>query len=122
MRRKIIEQFVEAINQQNVPRLIEMMAEDFQFIDTYGKSENKEAMKSGWPGYFEWFPDYQIEIEEYLANESCAVLIGRASGSYLGQAEKQWAFPAAWKVVAADQQIKIWQVFCDSKKQLDSMK
>lgn len=92
------------------------------FIDTYGKSENKEAMKSGWPGYFEWFPDYQIEIEEYLANESCVILIGRASGSYLGQAEKQWAFPAAWKVVAADQQIKFWQVFCDSKKQLDSMK
>lgn len=122
MRRKIIEQFVEAINQQNVPRLIEMMAEDFQFIDTYGKSENKEAMKSGWPGYFEWFPDYQIDIEESLANESCVILIGGASGSYLGQAEKQWAFPAAWKVVAADQQIKIWQVFCDSKKQLDSMK
>lgn len=37
MRKKIIEQFVEAINHQRVPDIIALMAEDFQFIDTYGK-------------------------------------------------------------------------------------
>jgi hypothetical protein len=101
MKKKIIEQFVEAINHQQVPDIIALMAEDFQFIDTYGNREAKEDMVSGWAGYFAWFPDY---------------LIGRASGSYLGQSERHWAFPAAWKVVVEKEQILTWQVFCDSKK------
>lgn len=122
MKRKIIEQFVEAINQQNLPKIIDMMADDFHFIDTYGEQEDKEAMKTGWQGYFDWFPDYLIEIDDYLANEEFAMIIGKASASYLGQADKHWAFPAAWKVVVEGQKIKTWQVFCDSKKQLDSMK
>lgn len=122
MKRKIIEQFVEAINQQNLSKIIDMMTDDFQFIDTYGEREDKEAMKTGWQGYFDWFPDYLIVIEDYIDNEDFAMIIGKASGSYLGQAEKYWAFPAAWRVVVDGQQIKSWQVFCDSKKQLDSMK
>lgn len=121
MRQKVVEGFVEAINQQDLARIIEMMAEDFRFIDTYGDCENREAMQSSWQGYFEWFPDYRIEIDDYLANESFAMIIGKASGSYLGQADKHWSFPAAWKVETTGQQIKTWQVFCDSKKQLDSL-
>ncbi|MGM0215713.1 nuclear transport factor 2 family protein [Enterococcus sp. AZ109] len=64
MHREVIWAFVEATNQQNIPQIIELMAEDFQFIDTYGGIETKEAMITGWPGYFAWFPDYQIEISE----------------------------------------------------------
>ena len=60
------------------------MAEDFSFVDTYGGIENKETMKVGWQGYFDWFPDYRITIEDYLANDDFAINIGRASGSYLG--------------------------------------
>lgn len=41
-------------------------------------------MKLGWQGYFDWFPDYRITIEDYLANDDFASIIGRASGSYLG--------------------------------------
>ena len=121
MRKKIIEQFVEAINHQRVPEIIALMAEDFQFIDTYGNRESKEDMVSGWSGYFAWFPDYLIEVEDSVENDSFAVILGRASGSYLGQSERHWAFPAAWKVVVENEQILTWQVFCDSKKQLDSM-
>ena len=54
--------FVEAINTQNMPLIIDMMSEDFHFIDTYGNKENKEQMKTGWKGYFDWFPDYLIEV------------------------------------------------------------
>lgn len=121
MKYEIIDQFVAAINQQNLLEIIEMMTEDFRFIDTYGNCEDKEAMKSGWQGYFDWFPDYLIEIEEYLANDQFAMILGRASGSYLGMPDKRWEIPAAWKVVVEGQKIKVWQVFCDSKKQLDSM-
>lgn len=122
MNRKLVESFVQAINQQDIVKLNDLMADNFQFIDTYGNSENKAAMATGWPGYFEWFPDYHITIDDYLANEHFAVILGKASGSYLGNPAKHWEFPAAWKVVTKGQQIALWQVFCDSKKQLDSMK
>ena len=122
-KKRIIKQFVKAINQQNLPKIIQMITEDFQFIDTYGNCKNKEAMKTGWQGYFDWFPDYLIEMEEWIGNDEFTMIIGRASGSYFGKSDKHWKFPAALKVVIEQgQQIETWQVFCDSKKQLDSMK
>ncbi len=62
-----------------------MITEDFQFIDTYGNCKNKEAMKTGWQGYFDWFPDYLIEMEEWIGNDELTMIIGRASGSYFGK-------------------------------------
>jgi hypothetical protein len=70
----IVLKFVDAVNKQNLHLIIEMMSDDFCFIDTYG---NKE---------------------------------------------KYWKIPACWKVAVKDNRIQVWQVFCDSKKQLDSMK
>lgn len=122
-KKRIIKQFVKAINQQNLPKIIQMITEDFQFIDTYGNCKNKEAMKTGWQGYFDWFPDYLIEMEEWIGNDEFTMIIGKASGSYFGKSDKHWEFPAAWKVVVGQgRQIAIWQVFCNSKKQLDSLK
>ena len=114
--------FVEAINNQNLPLIIDMMSEDFYFIDTYGNKENKEQMKTGWQGYFDWFPDYLIEIYDYIESDKFSMIIGKASASYLGNEEKYWELPACWKVIIKGNQIQTWQVFCDSKKQLDSMK
>lgn len=86
MRKKIIEQFVEAINHQQVLDIIALMAEDFQLIDTYGNLEDKKDMASGWSGYFAWFPDYLIEVEDYVENDSFAVILGRASKRVLFRA------------------------------------
>lgn len=119
--KKTVLAFIEAINEQNVPRVIQMMAEDFYFIDTYGHKENKEQMKTGWQGYFNWFPDYVIEVEEYIEAEKCSIIIGKASASYKGKKSRYWQIPACWKVAVKNNQIQRWQVFCDSKKQLDSM-
>ena len=52
--------FIQAINDQNVSLIIQMMSEDFAFVDTYGDVETKEEMKSGWREYFNLFPDYAI--------------------------------------------------------------
>lgn len=121
MKKDIILRFINAINNQDMPVIMAMMSEDFVFIDTYGGIESKKAMETGWPGYFAWFPDYRIEVDDYIDNESFAVVLGRASGSYLGKKDRHWDFPAAWKVAVKQEQISLWQVFCDSKKQLDSM-
>lgn len=121
MKKEIVFKFVDAINRQDLPLIIDMMAEDFLFIDTYGNQEGKKQMKTGWKGYFDWFPDYRIDIQDYVENKQCAVILGRANASYRGEGDRHWDIPAAWKVVVWGNQIKIWQVFCDSKKQLDSM-
>ena len=121
MKKDIILRFVDAINRQDLPHIINMMAEDFCFIDTYGGQVNKEQMKTGWKGYFDWFPNYRIEIQDYIENENFSLILGKASASYLGEKDKHWEIPAAWKVIVSIDQILLWQVFCDSKKQLDSM-
>lgn len=121
MSKDIILKFVQAINEQDLPLIIKMMSEEFVFIDTYGGKEGKEQMKDGWKGYFEWFPDYRIDIEDYIENGEYAVILGRASGSYMGKEDRHWEFPAAWRVIVDSNHIKVWQVYCDSKKQLDSM-
>lgn len=114
--------FVEAINGKNLPLIFEMMSEDFYFIDTYGHKEDKEQMKTGWQVYFEWFPDYLIEVCDYMECDKFSVMIGKASASYMGNKDKYWEIPSCWNVIVKENQIQIWQVFCDSKKQLDSMK
>ena len=40
MKQDIVMKFVEAINNQDLPLIIDMMSEDFYFIDTYGNKEN----------------------------------------------------------------------------------
>ena len=122
MKKDVVLKFVEAINHQDLSCIIEMMSEDFYFIDTYGDKANKEQMKTGWQGYFDWFPDYLIEIQDYIESDKFSIIIGTASASYQGDRNKHWEFPACWKVIVSGSQVQLWQVFCDSKKQLDSMK
>ena len=117
-----VKEYISAINEKNVDRLIEMMSEDHLFIDAYGQSETKEMMKSGWVGYFLWFPDYHIEVEEIIEGAKSIGIFGYASGSYLEQENKYWRIPASWRAVVQGDQLEIWQVYADSKHQLDSMK
>ena len=121
MVKSVILKFVNALNSQDLPLITDMMAEDFCFIDTYGEQTGKAQMKTGWKAYFDWFPDYHIEVIDYIGSEEFSVIIGTASGSYSGKRDKSWTFPAAWKVITSGEQIELWQVFCDSKKQLDSL-
>lgn len=47
MGENIVLSFVEAINKQDLNMLIDLMSNDFVFIDTYGGRENKENMRKG---------------------------------------------------------------------------
>ena len=49
-------------------------------------------MIAGWRGYFEWFPDYWIEVNEVFAGEASAgaqtfAMFGFAGGSFKGKPE-----------------------------------
>jgi ketosteroid isomerase-like protein len=110
--------FVKAINDHNVDEIINLMSEDHIFIDALdNKSVGKKGMKDGWKGYYELFPDYQIEISDITENVSTIGLFGYASGTYKNLTNKLdsnfWRIPASWKAIVENNKIKHWQVYCD---------
>jgi ketosteroid isomerase-like protein len=114
--------FVDAINGHDVDRLGELMTDGHTFIDPHGnKVTGREQMLAGWRGYFEWFPDYHIQVNDIFERESEFAMFGFARGAFKGSADRKWLIPAAWKVVVRDGQIALWQVVADTKLPLESM-
>jgi ketosteroid isomerase-like protein len=114
----IVIRFVKAINNHDVNEIINLISEDHIFIDAMDhKSVGKKGMKEGWKGYFELFPDYQIEISDIIENESVIGLFGYASATYKNLTNKFnsnfWRIPASWKAIVENNKIKHWQVYCD---------
>ena len=90
-------------------------------------------MTAGWRGYFEWFPDYYLEVNEVFAgrdalgsgeasrvieareNGETFALFGFAGGSFKGKQSECWRLPAAWKASVRDGRVTLWQVFADTR-------
>ena len=124
MNKKVFDDFVDAINEHNVEKLYPLMTEDHKFIDSYGNEvSGKDKMRSGWIEYFHWFPDYNIEITDLFIENNTIAAFGFAGGSFQGSKynylENYFRIPAAWKVTIENDKIKLWQVYADTKKQLD---
>ena len=128
MRDKVALGFVEAINSHDVDRIISFMSDDHIFIDAYGNRESKGSLEEGWKTYFNWFPDYSIEITDVFESGNSVAMFGFASGTYRSKAvpdidngTNRWRLPAAWKAVIDRERIKEWQVCADSKIPYDIM-
>jgi ketosteroid isomerase-like protein len=124
MDREIAYRFVEAINEHNIDKIYLLMADDHKFIDAYGNEvSGKDKMKAGWAVYFQWFPDYKIEITDIFSNGDTLAACGYASGTFKGiktdNNENYWRIPAAWKIIVSNEKIDLWQVFADTKIPLD---
>jgi ketosteroid isomerase-like protein len=108
--------FVERINARDVEGLGALMSDDHTFIDAHGNQiSDKETMKGGWSGYFEWFPDYQIEIIDMYEDGDAFALFGFAGGAFKGMQSESWRLPAAWKASVKNGRVTLWQVFADTK-------
>jgi ketosteroid isomerase-like protein len=108
--------FNERLNAHDVEGLTALMSEDHIFIDAHGNQiSGREAMLTGWRGYFEWFPDYSIEITDVFADGENFALFGFAGGSFRGKPSESWRLPAAWKASVKDGRVALWQVFADTK-------
>ncbi len=125
--KELVLRFVRRINEHDVEGLAELMSDDHTFVDAHGKQVvGREQMAAGWRGYFEWFPDYSIEVTDVFAGGASAAgqtfaLFGFAGGSFKGNADAGWRLPAAWKAVVRDGRIMLWQVFADTKIPFESM-
>ncbi|MDP3003602.1 MAG: nuclear transport factor 2 family protein [Bacteroidales bacterium] len=120
----IVIRFVKAINDHDVDEIINLMSEDHIFIDAIdNKTVGKKGMKEGWKGYYELFPDYQIEISDIIGNASTIGLFGYASATYKNLTNKLnsnfWRIPASWKAIVENNKIKHWQVYCDYSNLFD---
>jgi ketosteroid isomerase-like protein len=115
---EVVLAFVEKINAHDVPGLCALMTENHVFIDSDGaRVAGREAMRTGWATYFQWFPDYRIEQEETFVQGEVVAIFGTARGTYAGdgrQAErKPWVIPVAWKAVACDGRIAEWRIYAN---------
>jgi predicted enzyme related to lactoylglutathione lyase/ketosteroid isomerase-like protein len=115
-----IQQFITAINAHDVQQLGTLMTDDHIFIDAHNsKVEGKQKMLLGWEFYFDWFPDYKIEVEKTMNDGNAFALFGFAEGTYHGLKEEvekaHWRLPASWRAEVRDNKIALWQVYADTK-------
>jgi ketosteroid isomerase-like protein len=112
---KVME-FVNCINEHNSEKLTLLMTEDHTFTDAHNNIfSGKAVMKDAWENYFQMFPDYKIEIDEFYESDDLYVMLGFASGTFKGiePERNHWKLPAAWRASAEDGKVKSWQVYCE---------
>lgn len=108
--------FIDRINAHDLAGLGALMSDDHTFIDAHDNQvSGREKMIAGWHGYFEWFPDYSIEVTEVFEDDDKLALFGFAGGSFQNKEGENWRLPAAWKALVKDGRVTLWQVFADTK-------
>lgn len=116
----VAKEFVRAINRQNVDALAVLMTADHRFTDSLGNTvEGRNAMRSGWAGYFGMVPDYSLAIEETYADGAVVVMLGMAQGTLSGEASpapgNRWQTPIAIRARIEDGFVAEWRVFADNE-------
>jgi ketosteroid isomerase-like protein len=115
-----LKNFADAINNHNIFLIGALMTEDHTFIDPHGTTVNgKMMMIAGWTGYFTWFPDYKIHVEDVFEKGNTLMAYGTAEGTSVNG--KKWKVPAAWKAIVETGRIKSWQVFADTKLAFETL-
>ena len=108
--------FIDRINAHDVEGLGALMSDDHTFVDAHGNQvTGKEKMIAGWHGYFQWFPDYFVEVTDVFEDDDKLALFGFAGGTLKGKQGESWRLPAAWKAIVKDGRVTLWQVFADTK-------
>ncbi|HXY49834.1 MAG TPA: nuclear transport factor 2 family protein [Terriglobales bacterium] len=112
--------FVQQINCHDVKGLAALMTGDHCFVDDLGQVvRGRERMEKGWAGYFGWFPDYSVKVDDILSKGNVVGLFGTAHGTYSVNGEllpkNHWEIPAAWKAVVQGGRISEWRVYADNE-------
>jgi len=110
-------EFLDRINQHDVDKLAELMAEDHTFIDSLGNAtQGREKMRAGWRGYYAMCPDYWVSHEQIFENGNLVAVFGLAGGTISGT---KWKTPASWLATVNKGLVKEWRVYADNKPVYD---
>lgn len=112
--------FVDRVNRHDMQGLVALMTEDHCFVDGLGQIvSGREQMEKAWHGYFRWFPDYCIKIDDTFRSRNVVALFGTAQGTYSTHekllAENHWEIPAAWRAVIRRGRVSEWRVYADNE-------
>jgi ketosteroid isomerase-like protein len=119
---QVVEVFVESINRHDVDAMVRLMTPDHTLIDPLSRRvTGEDALQMAWTTYFDWFPDYRIEIDRFFFDGSWIAAFGYASGSFRGRKDRHWKIPAAWATEVVNGKIKSWQVFADTHIPIQSL-
>lgn len=112
-------EFIRAINERHVDKIVGMMTPDHKFTDSLGNEiPSRRAMRDAWLGYLDMVPDYAIEVEDVAEMGTTVVAVGKASGTYSPDGcldpRNQWSINAAWRATVMGDRIHRWQVYADN--------
>jgi ketosteroid isomerase-like protein len=116
---QLVMQFFQYINKHSPDDLAGLMSERHQFVDSLGsKVEGRESMRDGWIHYFSMFPDYEMKVEETMAQGHVVAAFGTARGTFQVEGklppENHWEIPFAVRAVVESNRISQWQVYADN--------
>ena len=109
--------YVDLINKGDLDGLLQLMPDDYVFVDVDGKIERgKELMREGWSGYFSEFPDYKIHLSQVVALGDVVVLVGRTTDSQIPR-EIEAEETVIWTAWIRDGLVKEWRIlYADTEK------
>jgi ketosteroid isomerase-like protein len=107
---KIVTEFNNCINSQNLEGIGSIMTDDHSFIDTENSIINgKEKCLKAWDGFFKAFPDYKNAFTKIQADGNFAVIVGHSKCS-----QKILDGPALWTAKVENGKIREWRVYKDT--------
>jgi ketosteroid isomerase-like protein len=123
---EIVLQYMDRINQRDSEKIVELMTDDAEFVDSLGHAISGRAnLLKAWKGYFAFVPDYWVTHEEIFGDGKLVAVFGAAGGT-IGSGggntlpdNGKWRITAAWLAVVENGLIKKWQVYADNKPVYD---
>jgi hypothetical protein len=126
MKETILE-FINRINAHNVQGIIDLMADDYQFVNSSGdRFRDLEFMRQTWQAQFANHPDFKIRVQRIIADNEGVGIFGWTEGTYapdgVMREENHWEIPTAFLGVARDNKLVYWEVFSDTSIVFDLIK
>jgi ketosteroid isomerase-like protein len=112
--------FIDRINAHDVDGVIDLMAEDYKFVNSAGDTfQGREMMRDTWREQFKLYPDFKIKIQQTVADEHGVGIFGMSLGTYSPpdghvDEENHWEVPAAFLGIARNGKMTYWQTWSDS--------
>jgi ketosteroid isomerase-like protein len=109
--------YVDLINKGDLDGLIELMSDDYAFVDVDGKTERgKKLMREGWSGYFSEFPKYRIQLSKVVALGDVVILIGQTTDSQIPR-EIEAQETVIWTAWIQGGLVREWRIlYADTEK------